>query len=60
MATTMQIAEEIPLGLFSTLLLVEGGKHGGLENCEHDMEGEIGEKSATVEQENSHSRDTLV
>ena len=56
----MQIVEEIPLGLFSTLLLAEGGKHRGLENCERDMEGEIGEKSATVEQENSHSRDTLV
>ena len=56
----MQIAEEIPLGLFSTLLLAEGGKHEGLENCECDMEGEIGEKSVTVEQEISHSRDTLV
>ena len=56
----MQIAEEIPLGLFSTLLLAEGGKHGGLENCGRDMEGKISERSATVELENSHSRDTLV
>ena len=35
--------------------MAEGGEHGCFENCECDMEGEIGEKSMTVEQENPHS-----
>ena len=52
---TMQIAEEILVGVFSTLLLAEGSKCRGFENCARDMEGEIGEKCTTVEQENPHS-----
>ena len=51
----MHFAEEIPVGVFSTLLLAEGNKHGGLENCGHNMESKIGEKSMNVEQKNPHS-----
>ena len=51
----MQIAEEIPVGLFSTLLLAEGCKHWGFKNCLCNMEGEIGEKSMAVEQKKPHS-----
>ena len=54
-ASTTPFAEEIPVGVFSTLLLAEGGECGGFENCERDMEGEIGEKSTNVKPKNPHS-----
>ena len=54
-ASILQFAEEIPVGVFSTLLLAEGNEYRGAENCECHMEGEIGKSNTNVEQENPHS-----
>ena len=55
-----KLQKKFHLGSFQLYYWQKADKHGGPENCECDMEGEISEKSATVEQENYHSRDTLV
>ena len=55
-----KLQKKFRLGSFQLYYWQKAVNTGGLEDCESDMEGEIGEKSATVEQENSHSRDTLV